>query len=332
MKTSHFAAIFSLIAVSGCGPVESLPPHADAGPPMNDGGESCNGVCLPGLPNGWVGPELVWMGDEADAPLCPEVAPLEVNTGHGYSDGPIHCDACTCEPTSGSCVLPATVTAVAASCADGGSGAAHTSSDPPAAWAGACNGENAITAGKLCGGVPCVQSVRIAPLTAKQTGCLPSTNTSTSPPPWNRFARACSNAGSSLRCTTLDAVCVPAAPGPEFKQCIATFGNPAYWNCPPSYPDKSVFYYGIDPECAPCACDAPTGSTCTGSIELYQDGSCSTPLGASISIDATGPVCVDVPPGSALGSKSATKAFYQPGSCKPSGGAPQGTIFCCIPQ
>jgi hypothetical protein len=68
-----------------------------------------------------------------------------------------------------------------------------------------------------------------------------------------------------------------------------------------------------------------------GTIQLYQDGLCNTPLAASISIDATGPVCIDVPPGSALGSKSATTAFYQPGSCKPSGGAPDATVFCCQP-
>jgi hypothetical protein len=127
-------------------------------------------------------------------------------------------------------------------------------------------------------------------------------------------------------------VCAPAAPEPEFKQCISIVGDPAAWKCPSSYTEKSVFYSGDAPECAPCTCAAPTGSTCTGSIELYQDGSCSTPLGASISIDATGPVCVDVPPGSAVGSKSATKAFYQPGSCKPSGGTPEGKIFCCIAQ
>jgi hypothetical protein len=110
------------------------------------------------------------------------------------------------------------------------------------------------------------------------------------------------------------------------------YGPPGVLDCPSSYPNKHVFYSGLAPECAPCACDAPTDSACTGSIELYQDGSCGAPLGAAVSIDGTGPVCVDVPPGSALGSKSATKAFYNPGSCKASGGAPAGAIFCCIPQ
>src|SRR6185369_14854502 len=115
-------------------------------------------------------------------------------------------------------------------CAGDGSGVAHTSSDPPASWGGLCNGENAIPAGKLCGGVPCVQSVTVAPLTMKQTGCLPNENTNASPPPWNRFARACTRSGAPQGCTTGDEVCVPAAPGSEFKQCISKFGDPAVWD------------------------------------------------------------------------------------------------------
>lgn len=329
MKTPRLAVIFSVIAAGACGPVESLPPHEDAGTPHDDAGDICAGVCLRTPPNLWFGPKLVWMGDEAAAPLCPASAPVEDYTGHGYLDGPIHCDSCTCGPTSGSCERPATVTAAAASCADDGPGVVHTSSDPPTGWGGLCNGENAISAGKLCGGVPCVQSITIAPLTANETGCLPNANTNASPPPWNRFVRSC--VATALPPCSLSDVCVPAAPGPDFKQCISTFGDPAVRKCPPIYTKKSVFYDGLAPKCAPCACDTPTGSTCTGVVELFQDGSCGAPLGAPISIDATGPACVDVAPGSALGSKTAIAFSYQPGSCKPSGGAPEATVFCCIP-
>ena len=330
MKSSHFAVLFCVIAAGSCGPAESIPPHNDGGTPSNDAGETCNGICLYPPPNLWAGPDLVWMGDEASAPTCPAFAPFEVYTGRGYLDGPIPCDACTCGPTSGSCALPATVTAAAASCADDGEGVAHTSSDPPVSWAGTCNGESAIPAGKLCGGIPCLQSVTIAPPMIKQTGCLPYENANASPPPWNRFARACSEGGSKARCTTGE-LCVPAAPGPEFKQCISINGKAAVWDCPPSYPEKSVFYFDRIPKCAPCACDVPTGSTCTGEVELFQDGMCGTPLGTSVSIDASGPKCIDVPPGSALGSKTASNPSYTAGSCKPSGGTPEGTVFCCRP-
>ncbi|MEO5731449.1 MAG: hypothetical protein ABIV93_30925 [Byssovorax sp.] len=312
-----------------CDPGESWPPY-DAGP--HDAGKGCAGVCLKAPPTAWFGPELVWMGDEAAAPACPESASIEAYTGHGYLDGPIQCDACTCGPTSGSCELPATVTAASASCAGDGSGVAHTSSDPPDGWFGLCNGEDAIPAGKLCGGVPCVQSVTIAPLTPKQTGCLPNENTNVSPPPWNRFVRACAAAGPRPGCTKSDEFCVPAAPGPEFKQCVASRrDDPALNECPPGYPERSVFYPGPAPKCAPCGCAAPTGSTCTGEIKLYQDGTCNTPLAPPVSVDATGPVCVNVPPGSALGSKAASKPSYTPGSCEPIVGVTEGTVFCCIP-
>ena len=330
MRTSHLVAIFSVITIGACGPAESWPPD-DAGP-HNDAGKTCAGVCLKGPPSFWSSPELAWMGDEAAAPGCPAVALLETYTGHGYLDGPLQCDACTCGPTSGSCELPATVTAAATSCAGAGSGAALTSSDPPPGWFGLCNGENAIPAGKLCGVVPCVQSVTIAPLTAKQTGCLPNENTNASPPPWNRFVRGCARAGQPPGCNGGDSVCVPAAPGPEFKQCVASHrSDPALLKCPPAYPERSVFYADLAPKCAPCACDAPTESTCTGEVTLYQNGTCGAPLGAPVSIDATGPACVDVPPGSALGSKAASKPIYTPGSCKPSGGVTKATVYCCIP-
>jgi hypothetical protein len=330
MKRARFPAVF-LLAAGSCGPVETFPPHVDAGPPVTDAGEACDGVCVPRPPTYWIGPLLAWMGDEAAAPLCPAPMLFESYTAHGYLDGPIHCDACTCGPTSGTCEPSAKVTAAAASCAKDGPDVEHTSSDPPATWTGLCNGENAIPLGKLCGGVPCVQSVTIGPVTANETGCLPIANTNASPPPWNRFVRACTPTSSHPSCAAFDEVCVVAAPESEFKQCIFSFGKPAELKCPPSYPDQNVFYDSDTPRCAPCACEAPTGNGCTGDLKLFQDGSCNTPLGASIPLDGKGPVCVDVPAGSAVGSKKATVSGYQPGSCKPSGGVPEGAIICCQP-
>jgi hypothetical protein len=310
---------------------------SDAGLP-GDAGETCAGVCLPGFPNIWVGPELVWMGDEADAPPCPARASVEGFTARRPPAAPPCAATCTCAPPSGACALPATLTAAAASCADNGPGVAHTSFDPPASWTGACAATNAIPAGKLCGGVPCVQSVTIAPLTVSESSCLPIETPNISPPPWGTFARACTNAGSPPRCSTADALCVPAAPGPEFKQCIATIGNPAFWNCPATYPEKSVFYSDFvdNRSCSPCSCGAAEGGTCVGSIGLFTDPACGAPLiGPTIAIDAVGPKCLDVPQGSALGSKSASEPTYKPGSCPITGGekgqidANLTWVICC---
>jgi hypothetical protein len=60
----------------------------DAGNASVDAGEGCDGVCLPGIPNGWDGPDLLWTGDEADAPQCSDYpgTPHEVYSGHGELD------------------------------------------------------------------------------------------------------------------------------------------------------------------------------------------------------------------------------------------------------
>ena len=299
----------------------------DAGLP-NDAGETCAGECLPIPPNLWAGPELVWMGDEVDAPPCPAIAPLE---GFAARRPPAEVQpcatTCSCMPPSGSCALPATVTAAATSCAGDSPGVAHTSSDPPASWGGLCDGENAISAGQLCGGVPCVQSITVAPLIIKENDCQLVEKPSVPPPPWGTFARACIGTDPLLRCTMLDA-CVPAAPSPEFKQCVATISDHGIRPCPSSYPEKSVFYEEfVDKRtCTPCMCDAPKDSACTGSIGLFSDATCGAPLvGSTVLIDAEGPKCYDVPKGSALGSKSASEPKYRPGTCPVVGGQ-QGEI------
>jgi hypothetical protein len=166
----------------------------------------------------------------------------------------------------------------------------------------------------------------------KQGGCLPIDPPDVQPPqPRDTFARACTSTAHQPACTALDKVCVPAAPGPEFKQCILLSGSLPDLPCPSSYPNQSIFYQDLLPVCTPCTCAAPTGSTCTGSISIFQNGMCGAPLGAPASIDATGPTCVDVPPGSALGGKTASAPSYTAGSCKPSGGAPRGAVICCRP-
>jgi hypothetical protein len=326
-------SVFFVFAVMACGPKETLPPTNDGGTLTNDAGETCNGVCLPVRPVSWDGPYLLWKGNEADAPHCSDLPGKldEVYTGHGYPDGTTLCGACTCASSIGSCDLPATLITAAASCADISPSVAHLSFDPPTDWTGTCTTEKAIPAGKLCGGVPCVQSVTIAPLTMTQGGCLPIEPPSLKPPPpWKTFARACATGGGQA-CTATPGVCKPAAPGPDFKQCIAIIGESGLSECPPKYPDRNVFYQGDTPSCSSCACDMPIGSGCSGSIVVSAGSACSPPLLPAISLNEKDATCTDLPPGSALGSKSASDPQYSPGHCEPSGGKPLGTVFCCQP-
>jgi hypothetical protein len=309
----------------------------DAGTPTNDAGESCAGVCLPPAPNLWAGPDLVWMGDEADAPPCPAVADYEGFTARRPPAGQPCATECTCASPVGSCAGPATLTAAAASCNDDGPGVMHSSFSPPPSWDGTCTAVNAIPPGKDCGGVPCVQSVTIGPLTVTESSCLPIETPSVPPPPWGTFARGCFAPGVTICAVT--GVCVPVAPAPEFKQCIMKEGNPAALDCPPSYPEKSVFYENFvdNRYCTPCTCGASEKSICVGSIGLFSDAACGALLGSTtLAIDATGPACVDIKPaGSALGSKSASVPTYKPGNCPVTGGnkgqidAAITRVICC---
>jgi hypothetical protein len=304
----------------------------DAGTP-NDAGETCSGICLPGHPAEWYGPALVWIGDESDAPPCPAGSMMEGFAARRPPAGQPCATTCTCGPTNGSCALPATLTAAASSCNGDGPGVAHTSFDPPASWSGSCTAGNAIPTGQLCGGVPCVQSVTIAPLTVNESDCLPIETPNVTPQPWGTFVRACSDMVVPLRCSTQAGLCVPPSPGPEFKQCVAKTGDPAPWSCPPGYPERSVFYQDfVDNRfCTPCTCGAAEGGACVGSIGLFTDAACGAPLvGPTISIDATSPACVDIKPaGSALGSKSASEPTYTPGKCPVTGGE-QGQINAAV--
>lgn len=329
--TASFFALFAAVAGGACGPTESLPPTRDAGV-THDAGETCAGVCAPGPEADWSGPAIVWVGAEADAPLCSALSyPLgDFYAGYGDPEGPV-CGACTCEAASGSCELPATLTAAAASCAGDGPGVAHTSFDPPASWDGTCTASNPIPAGTLCGGVPCVQSVTSAPLTLKPGGCLPVEPVNHLPPIWKTFARACAGGEPFVGCGTHGAICTPKLPTAEFKVCMLQRAYPADLDCPHGYPVKSVFYDDPVPYCSPCACGVPTDGSCSGSISLFQNGTCGVQPFQTLSVNATGPTCTDVPPGSALGSKSASELSYSGGSCTPSGGEPLAEVICCIP-
>ncbi len=110
--------------------------------------------------------------------------------------------------------------------------------------------------------------------------------------------------------------------------------------CPSPYTVKHVLYQSLvdNRTCTPCACEAPTGSTCKALVNVYEDSACKDLL-ISVQIDATGPTPHAIAPaGSALGSKSADEAVYSAGSCKPSGSEVLGeaiptdpATFCCLP-
>jgi len=295
---------------------------------------------LPRAGGFWIDPLLLAFGPELGVPPCPDFASMVVFEGHADLTAPAAvCGACSCEPPTGACELPPTVTASAASCAQDDTTTPHTPFDPAPGWTGACDFSGAIPAGKLCdGGVDCVQSVTIAPLTVKESGCAPVTQPvpENYPSNWATFARACEWAARG-ECATVGDLCSPVAAG--FRACVAT---PADVDCPANspYTEKHVFYGGIDDTrgCTPCTCGAPAGSSCAGSISIFSDAACSALLLLDNAITSLAPSCHDLPTSPALGSKSAGPTTYTPGTCAPSGGEPLGTAtpsgpvtFCCLP-
>ena len=73
-------------------------------------------------------------------------------------------------------------------------------------------------------------------------------------------------------------------------------------------------------------------------ISYFTDSACSTVINSDTVTSTAPSFCHEVPPGIALGSKSAGLLTHTPGSCLPTGGDSQGaaepveaTTFCCRP-
>lgn len=283
-------------------------------------------------------PVWLWFGPEEQAPECPEGS----TTYEGHADlvAPKACEACTCEPPTGSCSLPSTITASSADCGAFWSGML-TSYDPPDPWSAPCDGTKQIPQGAA-------QSLTFGLLGMTENGCAPGP---TIPAKviswrWQTFARACDGNGwrPGLRERS---VCIPDADSMPSGYRLCAFQSGEY-DCPilkdDVFTEQHVFFEGVDDkrECSACACGPPMGSVCTAPISLYEGGNltCSGPALASLPVSSAKTTCLDLqPPGQALGSKSAGPTAYTPGICQPTGGEPNGlaatgihpVTFCCRP-
>jgi hypothetical protein len=297
-----------------------------SGPP------ACEGTCVPLGYGDWEGPFLAWLGDGA-APMCPLQAPRDYYSGVAPPPPP-SCGECACEPSTGSCALPTSVTANAGSCMDPGSGTAF---DPPAAWDGSCTTQDAIPGG--------VASVTVAPLVVVKEGCVASKPISTQVlPPSPTVAQGCQGIVAGV-CMARGSTCLPAVPpnggNGAWTYCIMHEGaGDAYTEtCPSEFTQLYAFGESFKDTrtCSPCSCGAPEGSACTSDVSLYSDSACVEPAGSVIA-QSSAPMCVDTPTAWALGSKQASAPVYRPGTCPPSGG-PAGAApleapmtLCCLPQ
>src|SRR5438132_9744187 len=132
------AAMLCVILVpvlAGCLPSEmdlgdDFPdPPADAGA---DASETCRSEEYTRWPTHWWSPMWVWFGPNGQEPSCPDNGPRAFE-GYDELDAPFACDPCTCDPPTGSCVLPSVLTASTVACSQ--PGGTLISFDAPMCWA-----------------------------------------------------------------------------------------------------------------------------------------------------------------------------------------------------
>jgi hypothetical protein len=286
--------------------------------------------------HGWDSPSWLWIGDEAQAPECPNGAPSVSYEGRADLVAPTLCEACTCDPPTGSCALPLILTASSLACnIPGGATASFNAPDP---WDGSCDGTTQVPGGAA-------NSLTIDPIKMTEDGCavgMPIAAKVVSLH-WNTFARACDvqwPMGPTDRSICLQADLAP----PGFALCIFHEDD---LDCPTDpgnmFTERHVFYRGVqdDRQCSPCACGAPAGSACTAMLSIYKgaDLTCSGQALARNTITSEKSICIDIAlAGQALGSKSAGPTTYLPGTCPPLGGDGSGTAIpthpatlCCRP-
>jgi hypothetical protein len=311
-----------VLFLAGCGtpdpcakdPASCQDAGQDSGGP--DGPGSCVGVCAPHAPSGWFATSLLWVGPaSATPPPCPDVMPAGF-PGFADTAPTTNCPTCSCSPSLGAqCILPAQLSANPGAC-PGGSGAQQY--DAPAGWDGICDATSPVSSVNSltvtpppnsfahCNVVETGPSIIQGPTAAVQCDGMPSVAAGT--------------------CGDQSKVCTfPQSNG--FLSCIIKSGDNA---CPDGWPTKHVVWTN-DQACA-CQCGAPVGDSCSATVTVYKDDKCSQPLG-SVMVSSDQPKgCVDVPPGSAFGSKSSTPPLYQAGTCTPSAFAEGASVtFCCLP-
>jgi hypothetical protein len=349
MRAGVIGLLAAVVFGSGCGTsaddchnTKTCPPPTDAGVTViyvpSDAGASCDGVCVPLAPGGlgWSTQAFVgWRGpaNMLSSYSCPANAPVYGGPWYADPDQSLACPACSCAAPKGSCGLPDTMTANASSCmmaTDGG-----VPFDPPSAWDGGCTSNDAI-ADPMCDGGPC--SITVAAITPTEIPCAPSQGVISEIVTWQTAAFTCNGQTNSGACPSAGDVCAPIAPA-GFAMCVSRPGDEPDIGCPIGYPARSVLYLGADDErsCTPCECGNPQGSTCEVLVSFYADSLCteSAEVGA-VKATSAGPMCVDIPAGSPIGSKSAGPTSYTAGSCQPSGGEETGSVepkepftFCC---
>jgi hypothetical protein len=198
-------------------------------------------------------------------------------------------------------------------------------------------GPQPADAGAYCnaGTVACNQSVVVGPATVDGGSCAPGPKNPNRPPvTWGSTGQACGGATPGTGCGGTS-TCLPIPAGAFHSGvCIMQDGEQP---CPAGqFADQHVFYSGKTDtrDCTDCTCAAPTGSSCTAQVNLYQTSPTCT--GALLTADAG--TCTPLSGNPRVFSILAQTTHPSGGTCVAIDGQPMGTVtptgpttFCCIP-
>jgi hypothetical protein len=212
------------------------------------------------------------------------------------------------------------------------SGGVKTNFDSPVGWDGVCDEGQSISAGKLCGGVPCVRSITISPPVITEQPCKAVTiGDPEQPPPrvWyggpeTPVGRACLSNKPTPSCADQAGACFPG--GPAFSACIMSEGE---LDCPEGWGERHLLYGNVEDarECTACSCGLPSGGTCGVYATVFGVADCSQPkVAVEVSAGMMEP-CLDVMPGEPFAAKSAELLAYVKGTCTPNGGEVMGELL-----
>jgi hypothetical protein len=221
-----------------------------------------------------------------------------------------------------------------------------------AGWNGTCDGYNYYSAGvKTCqptgsqdctmGSAACNQSIVANALQVTGGSCTANPQPPTIPPvSWSTLGQACGGATAGTGCSSSSESCMPVPQSPFHSGlCIMQAGNVS---CTGQFSEQHLFYGGsMDTRtCSTCTCGAPSGGTCTATVEVYATmggTNCGgTPL-ATLHPTTQSTDCANLTGNPEVGSKKASFSAVTGGTCagtaQPSGTATptNPTTFCCIP-
>lgn len=260
--------------------------------------------CLPSPAGDWIG--VGWLYSGTSPPPCHEAVDLELFDEAQLDPGDASCE-CTC-----SALADATCTAAfrcAAQC--------HTQVQFATTAESPCLQWNAPEGNSECWA---------SALSVKFGGCSPGAADDPPPVSWPVAAMACVRPlDQGGHCGDEDEICIARPPAGAMGPCLVGAGDV---DCPPSYPDRTLYRDGTYDDqrgcdLTACTCDAPAGTSCECTstpcgVELFTTTDCSA---QSVGVAPFNGGCAGLDSAGLHGIQIVGATVSEHGSCDPQGEA-----------